>query len=686
MRALKLLKASLSGWSARCIIVALVLCASAAAQTQSEDPPSRVGRLSESNGDVFIAPDDPNTDWQPVSLNYPVTIGDNIWSGQDGRAEIDFGAGHVRLSRDTNIHFSQLDDRQFSAYLASGRAILRLRSLESGDAAKFDTANVQIDIVRPGIYRIEADADGLVSQVVVRDGEVQLRTADSAATLFGGQVATINGSGPGSSIVVREGYGTDGFDAWSSDRDRRYEGASLSTQYVSTYVPGVRDLDYYGSWETVPTYGPVWYPTSVSADWVPYRDGSWAYVQPWGWTWVDRAPWGWAPFHYGRWVRIGPRWAWCPGEFVRRPVYSPALVAWYGGPSGTNWSVSFGGPTLGWVPLSWGEPYSPHYRHSTNYWRLVNRPYAVNVTRVPSKPLEVGYANARVPGALTAVSADVFTRRASVAANHRPVPVGALTGSAVTTTALAIRPLARPIAEVTRPRGAPAPAGAFVGRSPAERSDLNAPGAGRVYTGRPRISTEPAPYWRPGMSPSTPNPRPTIVEPMPGFARPGAAAPPPTPPQAITEQPSPRSRSIAPNPAPVTSAPMQLPGQVYAPGQSTAPPPAYAAPQRPNPSLRSPFTESAPPMQQRPNVREPSMQRTPMPAPGQALVPAPQQHAPAPQYVPAPMPPSAPVAREPVPVAPTPGATSQVQRPGMPNPPGRTEPQPTLPSTGQLPR
>ena len=86
--------------------------ASPALAQQSDDPPSRVGRLSDFGGEVFIAPDDPNADWQPIGLNYPVTIGDNVWSGSDSRAEIDFGAGHVRLSRETNVHFAELDDRQ----------------------------------------------------------------------------------------------------------------------------------------------------------------------------------------------------------------------------------------------------------------------------------------------------------------------------------------------------------------------------------------------------------------------------------------------------------------------------------------------------------------------------------------------------------------------------------------------
>ena len=52
----------------------------------------------------------------------------------------------------------------------------------------------------------------------------------------------------------------------------------------------------------------------VAAGWAPYRYGRWAWVRPWGWTWVDDAPWGFAPFHYGRWVcGRGERWCWAPG-------------------------------------------------------------------------------------------------------------------------------------------------------------------------------------------------------------------------------------------------------------------------------------------------------------------------------------------------------------------------------------
>jgi len=54
----------------------------------------------------------------------------------------------------------------------------------------------------------------------------------------------------------------------------------------------LRDLDDYGRWDYDATYGHVWVPTRVDAGWAPYREGHWAFVAPWGWTWVDDAPWG----------------------------------------------------------------------------------------------------------------------------------------------------------------------------------------------------------------------------------------------------------------------------------------------------------------------------------------------------------------------------------------------------------
>jgi hypothetical protein len=172
-------------------------------------------------------------------------------------------------------------------------------------------------------------------------------------------------------------------------------------------MTGVESLDEYGEWRTVETYGDVWFPSSVTAGWVPYRYGRWAYIPPWGWTWIDDAPWGFAPFHYGRWVYIRGAWAWVPGPYVARPCYAPALVAWYGSP-GVSVSVTVG--SVGWFPLGPGEIYVPGYRHSQRYITYVNYGIVTNVT-VVTRPPSYRY---RQPNFSTWAPADAIVRRTPV--------------------------------------------------------------------------------------------------------------------------------------------------------------------------------------------------------------------------------------------------------------------------------
>ncbi len=635
------------------LLVLLAIVPAAAAQS---DPPSRVGRVSDAAGSVFLAPDETDNSWEPIGINYPVTSGDSLWVGKDGRAEVDFGTGQIRLSDEANVHFSQLDDRQFAAYLASGQAILRLRALEPGESAKFDTANAQIDILRPGNYRIESTPDGLYTRLVVRDGEAQLRAGDRTTMVLSGQTAVVDGNGSMASLAVRDGYGTDGFDAWSADRDRRWDSGSLSSRYVSSYVPGVNDLDDYGTWESTSTYGAVWYPRAVAVDWVPYRDGRWTFVRPWGWTWVDSAPWGWAPFHYGRWVRTGYRWGWCPGTFVSHPIYAPALVAWYGGPSGNTWSMSFGGPTFGWVPLAWGEPYWPHYRHGTDYWRLINRPYAVNVYRVPSKPLPAfNYSNARIPGAVTAVSGEVFTGRRPIGANHYAVPATALAGAANTTTPLAVRPLTKPLALDNLPRGIPAPASSLAARSGVVRpADPRTPGAvgGAPFTGRPGGGitgnlSEPAPGSSRPVSPPAFVGRPSVAEPAPATARLPAAAPPSVGRPSVGEPASAPPRPVIRESGPIVNDSRQSGGQSFAPPPARSMPGARQSINEPTPQNLAPPSRPSAPV-----VREPARvlpQYNPGFSPGQNFAPAPR--------------PAAPIVREPAPMVVVPPRAAQAPGP-----------------------
>ena len=643
----------------------LFIAGLAVAQAQS-DPPSRVGRLSDAGGSVFLAPDNSETGWQQIGINYPVTMGDNLWVSAESRAEIDFGAGQLRLANEANIHFSQLDDRQFSAFLANGRANLRLRTIDAGEGAKLDTPNAQIDIVRTGSYRLDTNSDSTHTTLVVREGEAQVRVGERSITVYSGQTASVQGNGYGAAMMVRDGLGMDGFDAYASDRDRRIEAAGVSDQYVSSYVPGVADLNAYGEWETTPSYGAVWYPTAVATEWVPYQDGTWTYVRPWGWTWVDNAPWGWAPFHYGRWVRTGSRWGWAPGEFVRRPVYSPALVAWYGGPAGTSWAAGFtSGPTFGWVPLSWGEAYWPQYRHSTDYWRRTNQPVAVDVRRMPTRaPERFSYANARIPGAVIAASSEVLSNRRPVGPNHYRVPQQALTNAPLTTAPLDLRPTTRPMSIDKMPPRAPMPASSFVSRSrpgPDASSTSNfggRPGAPQMIprqgslTSQPTRETAPTFQSLPGSAQPLPGAAPTVggrntvIDPAAGARAPGAAG-------GFNDPRNVAGQSYVPNNRPQPSPRQQNFDPVPAPQQIQARP----APAPMSPSQAAPLIQQAPAQQYVPQRRpSPGVVRDmpapqPLSSPG-APISIPQQPsmhlAPAPAYVPQQR--VAPIQRAPVPM------------------------------------
>ena len=129
-------------------------------------------------------------------------------------------------------------------------------------------------------------------------------------------------------------------------------------------MTGYQDLGPNGGWTVTPEYGAVWYPRAVPVGWAPYRYGHWAYVFPWGWTWIDDAPWGFAPFHYGRWVFLHGHWGWWPGRVVARPVFVPAHVVFVVGGHDRH------APPTRWIPLA---PRESAPRVSVNVHVDVNR-------------------------------------------------------------------------------------------------------------------------------------------------------------------------------------------------------------------------------------------------------------------------------------------------------------------------
>ena len=245
--------------SPRSLLAALPFAARAA----DDDLPGRVGRIAEFAGQLFLSPQDRPTEWDAIGINYPITSGDNLWVSGDGRAEVDYGGGQFRLAGDTNVHVSRLDDRQLALFIAQGRLIVRVRALDPGDAARIDTPNTQVTLTRPGLYRIDVAPDRQATTLTVREGEAIVALANGAQQALPGQTVSVVGADP-ADADIRNSVGVDGFDTWSADRDRRYE-RGRSTAYVSRQMVGYADLDEYGSWQTYPDYGAVWYPDGGGA-------------------------------------------------------------------------------------------------------------------------------------------------------------------------------------------------------------------------------------------------------------------------------------------------------------------------------------------------------------------------------------------------------------------------------------
>ena len=390
------------------------------------DPPSRAARIGYMQGPVSFAPAGDDS-WVEARLNRPITIGDSLWTDDNARTELQFGAATVRLDEYTSVQLLNLDDRAIQLQLVQGRINVTTRSLRNGETIEIATPNVAFTIRQAGDYRIDVDPRDNATTVSVRRGAGDVYGEGEAFTLRSNDAARFFGT----DLRQREFYSLaprDDFDRWARGRDRRVE-TSVSARYVSSEVVGYADLDQYGSWSSQPTYGNVWFPREVSREWAPYRYGHWSWIDPWGWSWVDDAPWGFAPFHYGRWSSFDGRWGWVPGPVNVRPVYAPALVAFVGG-ANFSLTVSSGpvGNGIGWFPLAPGEVYRPAYAASRDYVRNVNVSNTVvnttvinNIYNNQTTISQVNYRNAQVANAVTAVPPAVFAQSQSVQRGMVPV-------------------------------------------------------------------------------------------------------------------------------------------------------------------------------------------------------------------------------------------------------------------------
>jgi hypothetical protein len=517
--------------------VALFLAAAAA----EADPPARVGRLSVVEGAVTVIDtrtDEPET----ATLNWPVTGGTAIVTARGARAEIRIGSTAVRLDGATDLESVQLDDEVTLLHLREGTVNVRVRDRETAERFTIETPHARVTLLGTGRYRFDTNPRAGTTTVTTFQGNAQVTFGGTAMSVPSGRRAEI---GPHAGV---EGVGAfaDGFDDWTLARDRG-DDLARSSRYVSPEMTGAEALDEHGDWRDTPEYGAVWYPRAVPVGWAPYRWGRWAWVEPWGWTWIDDAPWGFAPFHYGRWALVGGVWGWVPGVYVARPVFAPALVGWIGAP-GWSVSVSIGAVSaVGWFPLAPREVFVPAYHCSTVYVRKVN---ATHVTHIDHAPRH--HAHRHVDRAVTVVPASAVTHghrvdRSLVRARHADLAVAAAPPAATVA-----RPPERPFAgrstrddDRGRPRETPRPAPLDVAPAATaptapqrDRGPIARPESDRRREASQERAETRAAQRRPPAAQSAPNPASPTAQPAPS-ATPRALEP--RAPVAVRSEASPRA-------------------------------------------------------------------------------------------------------------------------------------------------
>jgi len=619
----------LASWLSK---VLLALASIGSPALAADDPPGRVGRVTEGQGQSWVF-DTESNEWTSLERNRPLTTGARIAVDSGGRLELRIGSTAVRLAGGSELEIRRLDDDRIDLFLHDGSAAVRVRSAEVAREVEVATVEGSFSPRGAGHFRVDRRDDSGVGTAWV--GELQFESDDSALSIPAGRSAELWREGvKNATHYAWSEPAQDEFADWTARANREDDRVGMP-EYVSPEMTGSEDLNRYGRWESNAEYGPLWIPNTVVAGWAPYRYGYWVVVQPWGWTWVDYAPWGFAPFHYGRWVYIGGSWCWAPGQRVARPVYSPAMVAWIGG-GGPYARGAW--PYLGWVPLAPREPYYPHYTSGGgSYWRAVNSAqmnlFPSNTPRRP--PVSpILYANQGVAGAVSVVPGNTLVPRRPVAPVVAQVDPSVRSSFATQPWRTHVPPpgVARPIAVpgVVGTRATPAvppprapgqpPTPRPPGRqpSPAVMAQPATPSAGVAPDGRreriPR--TVPPP---PNAAQSPMPPRATTTPPA-GTRPPGQgnAAPPGQPRAWQPAQPG--------MPAPNTPAAPRTPAAPPA-AQVPAPPvlpPAPAAPGSIEPSSpgppRSPGRSSRLPATQPPQARA-------APAPAAAVAATPQRHA-----------------------------------------------------------
>ena len=369
---------SRTGTSPRRLAAFALADADLARRCSRDDLPGRVGppRRRRRAASISRPSSAPRTGSTRIATTR-VTSGDNLWVAGDGRAEIDYGGGQVRLAGDTNLHVARLDDahpRAVRRAWTRDRPRPRARRGRGGAGRHAEHAD-RADAPGPLPDRRERRPHDARARRARRRGDGLVRHRHPAGA------AGPDGAARGRRARVRRACAT------ASTSTASTPGAPTATAATSArarpptcrrQMIGYADLDEYGRWETAQEYGALWYPSGrrgrLGA--VPLRPL--VVGRRLGLDLGGRRTLGLRAVPLRPLGLVGGRWGWAPGG-VRRAA---GVVAGDGGVVRRLRLVAFGDRTArrstAGCRSSWGEPYVPWWGGcSRRCWTHYNRPYAV---------------------------------------------------------------------------------------------------------------------------------------------------------------------------------------------------------------------------------------------------------------------------------------------------------------------
>ena len=321
--------------------------------------PVIVGRLSEKDGEIqrYIEEED---DWTALEKGTPIGVRDSIATDVDTMAEVAFPNNIIwRMGGNTNALIDNLDREVLEISAQSG--LVRFTNASSNSIAIFNTGygTVQADAGSS----FEAFIDETLVEVTALKGKVAFITSDEEQSfeVIAGETSLVS---DGESITSGEGYvAQEGWVAWNQRQDGNWNSRISKSKGFAKHLPQELQMDAYtleenGQWMKVPIDGQVRvvYRPDVDADWQPFVNGQW--VEYYGdQTFVSYDSFGYITHHYGNWIRANGVWVWAPPYRGRSNSYLSIDYAYL--PGRVSWVDS--DAYVGWVPLSYTEPYCPNY-------------------------------------------------------------------------------------------------------------------------------------------------------------------------------------------------------------------------------------------------------------------------------------------------------------------------------------